>query len=218
MQFGELTTIRRLSEKKGSSYLWLCQCSCGNTVTASAAELLNGHKKSCGCMKTERFKNKAKDLTGKRFGNLTALYPTERRRGGSVVWVCRCDCGKLCDAAVNDLVQDNKKSCGCIKKTHPAPPAFRWDGLTKEAYRNRKLRSDNTSGYTGVQKTRSGKWHAFITVEKRTYHLGTFDDFRQAVSVRRQAEDIVMNKGETHDVQALEHMLHRIKMMFESAD
>ena len=31
------------------------------------------------------------DLVGKRFGKLTALYPTEKRYNTSVVWHCRCD-------------------------------------------------------------------------------------------------------------------------------
>lgn len=35
-----------------------------------------------------------RDLTGKRFGRLTAIRPTDKRdSNGSVLWVCRCDCG-----------------------------------------------------------------------------------------------------------------------------
>ena len=103
MQFGNLTAIERLSEKKGSSYLWLCKCSCGNTTTASAAELTSGRKKSCGCLKTAHCKQMAKDIAGQRFGKLTALYATKKRAGGSVVWVCKCECGRLCEASYNEL-------------------------------------------------------------------------------------------------------------------
>ena len=35
----------------------------------------------------------ANDLTGKRFGLLTAIAPTEERKNGYTVWRCRCDCG-----------------------------------------------------------------------------------------------------------------------------
>lgn len=36
---------------------------------------------------------KARDLTGQKFFRLTALYPTEERRNGSIVWHCKCECG-----------------------------------------------------------------------------------------------------------------------------
>jgi hypothetical protein len=34
------------------------------------------------------------DLTGRSFGRLTVLQPTPERRGSSVVWECRCVCGR----------------------------------------------------------------------------------------------------------------------------
>ena len=36
---------------------------------------------------------KGKDLTGKRFGKLTVLEPTDQRVRDAVVWRCRCECG-----------------------------------------------------------------------------------------------------------------------------
>ena len=210
MQFSNLTAIERLSEKKGSSYLWLCKCSCGNTTTASAAELTSGRKKSCGCLKTAHCKQMAKDIAGQRFGKLTALYATKKRAGGSVVWVCKCECGRLCEASYNELKAGNQKSCGCLKNEHAAPAAFQWEELTAQAYRQRRIRSDNTSGYTGVQQTRSGKWHAYIMVHKRTYHLGTYSDLQQAVFVRRRAEDLVLGQSEEQVAQTLRQMLCQI--------
>jgi len=53
---GRLTVICRLNEKKCSSYLWLCKCSCGNIVKTGKAELLGEHKKSCGRLMTEHCK------------------------------------------------------------------------------------------------------------------------------------------------------------------
>ncbi len=35
------------------------------------------------------------DLTGKRYGKLTALYPTEKKERTNRVWCLRCDCGNL---------------------------------------------------------------------------------------------------------------------------
>lgn len=55
------------------------------------------------------------DLTGRRFGRLVALRPTERRASGSVVWGCQCDCGRAVEVAAASLKNGSTKSCGCIR-------------------------------------------------------------------------------------------------------
>ena len=57
------------------------------------------------------------DLTGQKFGKLTALYRGEKaERGRSVKWYCLCDCGNYCWIGSNALRTGNSKSCGCLKK------------------------------------------------------------------------------------------------------
>ncbi|SHI23748.1 hypothetical protein SAMN02745823_03836 [Sporobacter termitidis DSM 10068] len=59
------------------------------------------------------------DITGKRYGKLTALYPTEKRdQGGSVMWHFRCDCGNEKDMSARPIKAGTVKSCGCIAKPH----------------------------------------------------------------------------------------------------
>jgi len=59
---------------------------------------------------------KALDLTNQRFGKLTVLYKTDKRKNGSIVWHCKCDCGNECDISAGNLTRTNKptKSCGCL--------------------------------------------------------------------------------------------------------
>lgn len=59
---------------------------------------------------------KALDLTGQRFGRLTVLYKTDKRKNGSVVWHCICDCGNECDVSAGQLTRTTKptRSCGCL--------------------------------------------------------------------------------------------------------
>ena len=54
------------------------------------------------------------DITGLKFGRLTALHPTDKRCGGFVVWRCRCDCGKAKDINNNNLRRGLTRSCGCL--------------------------------------------------------------------------------------------------------
>ena len=56
------------------------------------------------------------DLRNRRFGMLVAVRPTKKRSvGGSVIWVCRCDCDKSKAHEVNasSLLHGGVDSCGC---------------------------------------------------------------------------------------------------------
>lgn len=55
---------------------------------------------------------------------------------------------------------------------------------------NSSLRSTNTSDANGVFfDKRSRKWRAQITREKKTKHIGVYDDYEDAVKARKQAEE-----------------------------
>lgn len=55
---------------------------------------------------------------------------------------------------------------------------------------NKGLKSDNTSGVTGVNWNKNiGKWHARISKDKNEMHLGFFDKFEDAVKARKKAEE-----------------------------
>ncbi len=61
----------------------------------------------------------ARNVAGQRFGRLVALRPTRKRQRRSVVWRCRCDCGREVDVPLNNLVQGMTQSCGCLRKDTP---------------------------------------------------------------------------------------------------
>lgn len=56
------------------------------------------------------------DLTGKRFGRLTAK--SYERTGNSLKWICLCDCGNTVKAYGYDLQRGRVTSCGCRKIKH----------------------------------------------------------------------------------------------------
>lgn len=53
------------------------------------------------------------DITGMKFGRLTAIGPV--RDGGKVKWHCRCDCGNDTLATVGNLKSGNTQSCHCLR-------------------------------------------------------------------------------------------------------
>lgn len=59
------------------------------------------------------------DLTGQRFGRLTARrhVGTHRRETYSTaLWECLCDCGRSTVAQARKLQSGAKKSCGCLRR------------------------------------------------------------------------------------------------------
>lgn len=54
------------------------------------------------------------DLTGQRFGRLTVVHDTRKRRQSYVVWLCRCDCGGITEVTSGNLRGGITRSCGCL--------------------------------------------------------------------------------------------------------
>lgn len=139
---------------------------------------------SCGCVRQE------KDIEGQRFGRLTALYPTAKRLGGSIVWMCRCDCGNVTEVSYNDLRSGNTKSCGCMVHEKGGLPLAYVDDTCVESLKSKTLYKNNTSGCTGVL-WQKGRWVAQISFRKCRYYLGSYERLEDAVFVRRQAERLL---------------------------
>ena len=55
------------------------------------------------------------DLTGKKFGRLTAVKKVGRNKQGNAIWECACDCGGTCTVRSIDLRNGNTNSCGCYR-------------------------------------------------------------------------------------------------------
>lgn len=111
-RFGILTVVAPTEERKHGNVIWECLCDCGNTKLVSGYRLTTGEAVDCGFCHRKR--GRGEDLTGQRFGRLTAIRPTEKRLRGNVVWECRCDCGERVEVVGIRLVQMQKKATdGC---------------------------------------------------------------------------------------------------------
>lgn len=127
-KFNKLTVIKLDIEKmekqtdtKRKRAFWLCKCDCGNDnlISVEAYKLKSGHTKSCGCLKSEKAKERIIDLTGKTFGNLKVLKLDSERNKTSKdnYWICECQCKDktIISVRVSYLTNGKTKSCGCLK-------------------------------------------------------------------------------------------------------
>lgn len=61
---------------------------------------------------------KIKDITGQKFGRLTALYRLHNYHKPYSYWLCVCDCGNLTEVYLGSLQKGVSTSCGCFVKKH----------------------------------------------------------------------------------------------------
>lgn len=191
--FGYLTVLRR-APNKGGRTCWLCRCECGREKEVISRDMKNGKVKSCGCHRHDSHTNWV-DLSGRRFGRLTAIEPTEQRdRRGGICWKCICDCGNETVAAESDLVRGNSMSCGCLRRENQqmiTSRLHRDNGTCVEFLEKRKYRRDNSSGFRGVFRMKNGRYRAYIGFKGKRFYLGTFEKYEDAVSARLEAEETV---------------------------
>lgn len=119
LRFGRLLAIERIPTShniKRTKYR--CVCDCGQEKIISGEVLSYGDSKSCGCLRRELFsKRNIKDLTGKKFGLLTAIERAEDSIGvKKIVYRCKCACGNEITTTAANLYSLKTRSCGCIHK------------------------------------------------------------------------------------------------------
>lgn len=123
------------------------------------------------------------DLTGQKFGKLTAIRPLSKRTEyRNVIWLCECDCGNRVEVPCNYLRQLRTKSCGCLvgKEKHHG-------GVLLSHLCATNARKDNTTGFRGVTAMRN-KFQARIYLAGEKHHLGTFSTAEAAYAAYLKAK------------------------------
>ena len=148
-------------------------------------------------------RKQAEDITGRIFGRLTVLKPTEERSGHALKWLCRCSCGKVVSISASALKYGDTNSCGCLaSEVHKevfgiamkARQNYYVDG-TDIMQLSRSPSAANTSGVRGVSWDKSVRtWKAYITFKGHRYFLGSSTDFETVVAYRREAEKRIHGK------------------------
>lgn len=194
-QFGSLTVLCR-AENRGGRTCWSCRCVCGKLHTATAHDLKAGKVRSCGCLARQE-RSRFLDLKGRRFGRLVVEEKTEQRDiRGSVVWKCRCDCGREICLSENALMHGNYRSCGCLKREVQQEIYQQLhfvDGTCVELLEKRKHRKDNASGFRGVFRMKNGRYRVSIGFKGKRYYVGSYNDYEEAVEARLEVEELIHN-------------------------
>lgn len=148
--FGNLTALYKIDNERPVK--WKCKCSCGNETIVDVYSLINHTIKSCGCLKHRPAIN-ANDLTGQRFGMLTAIERLSHYRGKDTYYRCICDCGREKIVSQSNLRLGHTKSCGPQNHSRKEYELFNHDLDDKEEtfYVYRHV-SPSGKSYIGITK------------------------------------------------------------------
>ena len=92
--------------------------------------------------------NRQQDLTGKRFGMLTAICILEQGTGDGPTWLFLCDCGKTVASLKRRIGEGRKTNCGCTRKPRATPPKKAPPEVGSEEWKRDRL----CSVYKGMRK------------------------------------------------------------------
>lgn len=121
------------------------------------------------------------NISGMRFGKLTAISSTNKRnKNKNIIWKCRCDCGNICYVESFNLLAGHTKTCGDAK----------------HIILDSKPNARNKSGYKGICwiKDRQ-KWISYINYLGRQYNLLRSDNFDDCFIARKEAENAIANNN-----------------------
>lgn len=197
--YGRLKVISlETTDSKYRKY-WRCRCICGNETVVRGDVLLSGATKSCGCIRR----------IGNEFKVTPAGVKIYFRNVPSFMW-CDYEDFKAVRAYTWTLQRTGYATTTIKGKTiffHRFILSIPEDGVVdhingnrldnrkknlrvvtrKENAINRKVMRNSTTGITGVGLNR-GKARAYIGINGRYVHLGTYRDIKDAVKVRESAE------------------------------
>lgn len=115
--------------------------------------------------------------------------------------LCRCVCGSEKWVSRSALRRGKSKSCGCRRSDHQIKEQKEGRELGQKISREvqryglsvsyagfgRRKNKNSGTGITGVS-TWQDRYRAYITVDRKQIHLGTFKKLEDAVKARKNAE------------------------------
>lgn len=137
----------------------------------------------------------SRNIIGQRFEQLVVVEKTTKRKHGSVVWLCRCDCGNLKEVDTTHIRY--VRSCGCFRSKTTAKKNYK-HGLSKtKEYNKQSSHIHRAKGYKTVRQFYSPlviQQHMKLFGNKCVYCDGAFQEIDHFIP---------LSKGGTHSLDNL---------------
>lgn len=128
-QFGEWIVLSKSDKKlQSKAIVWICKCSCGTVAEIAGTDLRSGKTKQCKQHKANIEKRPVRksipnrgirhnyndNIIGQKFGKLQIIEKDVVKSDGTYL-KCKCDCGNIIIARLNNIRSGKTLSCGCLK-------------------------------------------------------------------------------------------------------
>lgn len=183
-----------------------CICDCGKKIKTSRNALISGLTTSCGCARYKKLKENQFDLSSNSYGigydsrGNSFLFDIDKYDLLKSRYWYMTDGGYFISTSYGEKIRMHRFLLGLSNDDNIIV-----DHINNERNDNRLcnlrkcdslqnsfnsvLRSDNKTGYTGVFRNyKTNKYNVSINFNKTKIHLGTFDNFDDAVKARKEAE------------------------------
>ena len=221
-KFGRLTVVERGENGKRGHARWWCQCDCGSKLKLIVGySLINGCSKSCGCLDKEL---KSKRMKKYNEYDLSGEYGIGYTSKGEQFWFDLEDYDKIKDycwcyrkdgyleatqrqknksVLMHRIIMEAKQNERISHKIHPSKNKPNIDNrksnlriaTISQSAMNQHLRSNNTSGITGVYwDVENNKWRAQIVKDGKHYILGRYIELNEAKKARKEAEKVLFGE------------------------
>lgn len=145
------------------------------------------------------------DLTGERFGHLTAIRKLPYDGTSNNVWLCQCDCGQMTEVVSSALTRGVRVTCGSQvhqeEHTEKGRKAIKEklyvDNLAVGRIDSSKIKKSkrNTTGVTGVWFSKQkNRYIAEIKLNGLKSYLGSFKTLEGAKAARLEAERKILEE------------------------
>ena len=111
-----------------------------------------------------------KDISGQKFGKLTAINFIRRSESGNTIWLFSCECGVQKELISSDVLKGHTKSCGCLRKDGKIKSVYKHGGFGTRLYSTWGGMHDRCVNISGKYYDRYGgrgiklcdEWHDFV--------------------------------------------------------
>lgn len=215
MKFG-IWTVLKLKENRNGKHYWLCECSCDtkSTKVIDRQLLMSGNPRGCNCEKAmsltksqeKRLKNNIFTEKETHYEGVTpnGIFYFDKEDYDKIVSLQRCwhinNVGYVVAKHNNERMKlhnyiMNPQSDYLVDHIDGNPLNNRRCNLRICKYtdnsKNKKIASNNTSGVKGVSWSKQHtQWLSYIGCDNKKIYLGLYQNYEDAVRVRKEAEKI----------------------------
>jgi len=132
--------------------------------------------------------SQAKDISGQKFGRLTAIKRVGKTNQRRSIWLCNCECGNTTKVSISDLISGSTKSCGCLREdVNLKHGGAKLESRLYNIWKNMKKRCYNPH-------REDYKWYGDKGVEVCEEWRASFAKFREWAKSNGYSEDLTIDR------------------------